>query len=89
MEMNCQALEDTAIGLTTDQLDYLNRYLEELKNEGDSPSEIIDKVKDYLGQENPMSRKVLQQQVAEEQEREQEKRTALIQQQRKQAQRRI
>ena len=60
MVMNCQTLEDSAIGLTTDQLEYLSSYLEELKNQGDLASEIIDKVKDYLGQENPMSRKVLQ-----------------------------
>ena len=60
MEMQYVLLEETAEGLTDEQLEYLRVYIaEELRGQGDRPCQIIDKVKDYLGQENPMSRKVL------------------------------
>ena len=59
MEMEYKILDDTAIGLADDIIDYLHFYVGDLKNQGESLSQIIDKVKDYLGQENSMSRKVL------------------------------
>ena len=68
--MEYRILDDMAIGLADENIDYLHFYVGDLKGQGESPSQIIDKVKDYLGQENYMTRKVYQQQVAEEQERE-------------------
>ena len=49
MEMTYNILEDTAIGLTNEQLEYLHWYIDSLKSQGDSPAQIIDQVKDYLG----------------------------------------
>ena len=59
--MTYNILDDTAIGLTNEQLKYLHFYIEDMKSrEGLSPCEIIDQVKDHLSQENPTSLKVHQ-----------------------------
>lgn len=60
MEMEYKVLEDTAFGLTDENLAILPVIIDEEKGKGHFTSQIIDVIRDYLGQENNESRTVIQ-----------------------------